>query len=757
MTVPAIARETQRIETDWHSDIQSLSTSAILRLPAPSSPLDYSHLALSEFKSRPPYPFLISGETNRSPVPHKINRAIGIPVNPESHNKNVTNALVNHDGGETATYDNPLAQHIAGWVEHSLVHHHSRYAPDCGFPSTREAISHDVGNNQYKDDEMTVVTGGVPKALEHIHAELDRLKAQGVGLSVVDMRGKKVGEVLEQVDAAWTNGNLIELTVENSAQLEEDDREALRKLSATGAVIIVDLVDGAIDAEKSLGRDAVVGNAVITVENSRTAQATHTVGIFGNKDLIAAVKDRALAVEGSPSTQMLFRDLITDILKNPDHADLKEMLLTLDEATYNNLPQTGNHTFMRDVMRMLHLAGRYIDSGDPQAQTEYRTFLTQQTALLEDRFKAYNKHIGIDLGAETVAGNGAARNGCVSAYRYARDHHNARVVLAPIPMWPYDDLMKVNDGEPADKRLEFDFFNETPADSMVFRAETTDGRVHTIHFDVDILISRMRQRAEKGERGVVQLFDGGHNPTAYIIPKEDKRRIVKAAAEYGFTIASDDTYLHETFNEEDKHTFAGVAQEMVDKGELDNLPVIVTTNTFTKDAAKASARVYLNSSSTQGFKEAMEAYRDVGEMNIASILATSSLLADPEVMRRIADNLRDEARRRVEQTKRAIDDMGRVRNDPMATLYVMGHHDVFSYPGKDPITTARLLASKYGVGVMPLVEAMSGNSDQWSGWFRMALAGPTPSDPDAYYHDTVELYRRADELLEEYKREALTA
>lgn len=605
------------------------------------------------------------------------------------------------------------------WTRNIIIKAMIDYSPPGGDNLSRETASKRMaemqGANLFTSQELTLVTGGSDKAVEHINTVLSKAMPAGdATLQVIDTRdgNKSWDKILDEIETAGEN-TYFHLVIRDSAFLDENIRDLLlEKLKAHSRLVVTDLISKKTGQNQSLSKNPEIRGLVVAVDDSPVARATNSVAVFGDKTLIKAVQARQTRELGTPSTlQMNLAVLLSDEKVRTQLADLPERVI--------ERLKSENQTYLAVSLNYLRALAR-LDL--PKAQE----IVASELNILEERLHSF--HEDLLSGEQGVVIDGGGRGGIVSALEYYKTKGIKKVLVAS-PCWTYDDIAA---------GLEIVY---------------VDAYDENGNFNGQIMSDKMNELTKDGTKIALITQSGIHNPTGTVISKEAKQKLLEEASATNTVVLDDAAYVHEVY-EENKEKGSETYAQIAEKSGI-QVPSLVTLLSFSKDLFMPGARLCYVSSKDSDLQAFIKGNRNITNMNGLAVLMGAKL-AEPKdnfmALRAMITDAVNDMKLRVQAVYSVCEKYAVKHGKAEGAFYVPV---MIPYYGKeDPIKGSIALASQRA-GALPMA-ALQGRG-VWKSWARLALGGnksPAQIEAEAeYFVKTAIFAEKLSTALEDWRKQ----
>ncbi len=605
------------------------------------------------------------------------------------------------------------------WTRNTIIKAMIDYSPPGGDNRTREIASQRMAEMQGADlftfQELTLVTGGSEKAIEHINTVLSKAMPFGnATLHLIDTRDRQKSwtEILDEIETADEN-TYIHLVVQDSAFLEENTRDQLiKKLKDHPQLVVTDLISQETGQNQSLSKNPEIRGLVVAVDNSPVARATNSVAVFGDKTLIKAVQARQTRELGTPSTpQMNLAVLLSDEKVRAQLADLP------DEVIEQLISE--NQIYLASSLDYL----RALAQQDlPQAQA----IVASELNKLEERLHSF--HEDLLPGEQGVVIDGGGRGGIVSVLEYYKTQGIKKVLVAS-PCWTYDD---------------------TAAGLEIVYVDAYD---ENGQFNTQIMTDKMKELTTDGTKIALITQSGIHNPTGTVISKEAKQKLLEEAAATNTVVIDDAAYVHEVY-EENKEKGAETYAQIAEKSGI-KVPSLVTLLSFSKDLFMPGARLCYVSSKDSDLQAFIKNNRKIPNMNGLAVLMGAKLAEPTDNFKALHTMITDAVNNmklRVQAVYSVCEKYAVIHGKAEGAFYVPVR--IPYYEREDPIKGSIALASQRA-GALPMA-ALQGHN-VWKSWARLALGGnksPAQIEEEVeYFVKTATFAEKLSTALEDWRKQ----
>jgi aspartate/methionine/tyrosine aminotransferase len=640
---------------------------------------------------RPSDIFLISTAVGQSNAEKKAHFHIGNPPKSEPVINMQRQAIWADDSYKEMTTGLPkVEQKVFDWINTTVVNNVTAYGPDGGSKDIRQAISEQYGSIP---ENTTIVSGGhrvatdlISRVLQASIPKSDGPHAKLEEIHLIDPTGSDgdaLEQIVEKIVQASKAGNFIHLVIHDSSKITSAElRTGLINLARIGKTIITDIVSGSEPVDSALSNDPTVGNLVLTLHNSPLANACGISAVMGDEKLVASIQGLHTQLYGSPSTTQ------TDLYTLLSNEDMAGQILALGNTDVESLKQKNE--FFANLINFLKLTLKGDKNSLEMRDQDINTHL-QELAHFIHNFYFPNTSM------EMVITNGGGREGLKNLAEYAVAKKGIRRVAILSPHWTYNNVFK----EPLEIVSIKNCFNK-------------EGEV-----DLAELEGQLQSLSDSGKLTDLSLIveSGGRNPNGSVYDRKTKETILKICSQYGIPVWDDAAYFHMELKEEDRHSFVGIAKDMVERKELvaDFEENIYTVFTFTKMPTMAGARLNATGSKDEEFIKWLKRVQTSEIPNNLGILLAHQLLSDPIALGEREIVLRDDVKARFTAAQEKLT-AADIEFSPAGGAF----YQTVTIPGlakEDPKNLALSLADK-GIGFVPMI-IFGGESDQ----VRLALGG----------------------------------
>lgn len=640
---------------------------------------------------RPSDIFLISTAVGQSNAEKKAHFHIGNPPKSEPVINMQRQAIWADDSYKEMTTGLPkVEQKVFDWINTTVVNNVTAYGPDGGSKEVRQNIAHQY-NSDFTPNNATIVSGGPLVATDLINRVLKESisKSDSSSPSLEEIHLSPASDentllkIVNKIRQARNLGNYIHLVIDDSSTIESQElRDWLIDQLKKGKILVTDVTSNKSEKTRLFSNNSDINNLVLTLHNSPLANACGISAVMGDEKLVASIQGLHTQLYGSPSTTQ------TDLYTLLSNEDMAGQILALGNTDVESLKQKNE--FFANLINFLKLTLKGDKNSLEMRDQDINTHL-QELAHFIHNFYFPNTSM------EMVITNGGGREGLKNLAEYAVAKKGIRRVAILSPHWTYNNVFK----EPLEIVSIKNCFNK-------------EGEV-----DLAELEGQLQSLSDSGKLTDLSLIveSGGRNPNGSVYDRKTKETILKICSQYGIPVWDDAAYFHMELKEEDRHSFVGIAKDMVERKELvaDFEENIYTVFTFTKMPTMAGARLNATGSKDEEFIKWLKRVQTSEIPNNLGILLAHQLLSDPIALGEREIVLRDDVKARFTAAQEKLT-AADIEFSPAGGAF----YQTVTIPGlakEDPKNLALSLADK-GIGFVPMI-IFGGESDQ----VRLALGG----------------------------------